>query len=142
MRTAPHALSPVSRISKQRNIVRNWTTLARLINEQEFPAGVRLGAQTRAWEEAEVEAWLESRRITPLARDASLLVTRRDPVPELVQTPARAARPAIGRQAVQEAGHVAAKRDQVPVRSTPPPRSRSLAMSDALEEAPEDNPRR
>ena len=72
---------------QQRNIVRNWTTLARLVNEQEFPAGVRLGAQTRAWEEAEVEAWLESRRITPLARDASLLVTRRDPVQEPAQLP-------------------------------------------------------
>ena len=49
---------------QQRNIVRNWTTLARLVREQGFPAGTRVGAQTRAWEEAEVEAWLESRRIT------------------------------------------------------------------------------
>jgi hypothetical protein len=49
---------------QQRNIVRNWTTLARLVREQGFPAGTRLGAQTRAWDEAEVEAWLESRRIT------------------------------------------------------------------------------
>ena len=67
---------------KQRGVVNNWTTLTRLMREQGFPAGTRVGAQTRAWEEAEVEAWLESRRITPLARDASLLVTRRDPVPE------------------------------------------------------------
>ena len=49
---------------KQRNIVRNWTTLTRLMREQGFPAGTRIGAQARAWEEAEVEAWLESRRIT------------------------------------------------------------------------------
>jgi len=49
---------------KQRNIVRNWTTLMRLMREQGFPAGTRVGAQARAWDEAEVEAWLESRRIT------------------------------------------------------------------------------
>ena len=48
---------------KQRGIVRNWTTLLRLMETQGFPAGTRLGAQTRAWSEAEVEAWLESRRI-------------------------------------------------------------------------------
>ena len=53
---------------KQRNIVRNWTTLARLIREQDFPAGTRVGAQARAWDEAEVEAWLESRRIASPAR--------------------------------------------------------------------------
>ena len=48
---------------KARGVVRNWTTLARLVREQGFPAGTRVGAQTRAWEEAEVEAWLASRRI-------------------------------------------------------------------------------
>ena len=72
---------------KQRNIVRNWTTLMRLMREQDFPAGTRVGAQARAWDEAEVEAWLESRRIASPAG---------------------------------------------------PPRPRSLAMSNALE----DNPRR
>ena len=53
---------------KQRNIVRNWTTLTRLMREQDFPAGTRVGAQARAWDEAEVEAWLESRRIASPAR--------------------------------------------------------------------------
>jgi len=53
---------------KARGVVRNWTTLARLVREQGFPAGTRVGAQTRAWEEAEVEAWLESRRIAAPAR--------------------------------------------------------------------------
>ena len=48
---------------QQRNIVRNWTTLMRLMREQGFPAGIRVGAQARAWDEAEVAAWLESRRI-------------------------------------------------------------------------------
>ena len=53
---------------KQRNIVRNWTTLTRLMREQHFPAGTRVGAQARAWDEVEVEAWLESRRIASPAR--------------------------------------------------------------------------
>jgi predicted DNA-binding transcriptional regulator AlpA len=53
---------------KSRGVVMNWTTLARLVREQGFPAGTRLGAQTRAWSEAEVEAWLESRRIAAPAR--------------------------------------------------------------------------
>jgi len=39
---------------KARGVVRNWTTLSRLVREQGFPAGVRLGAQTRARDEAEV----------------------------------------------------------------------------------------
>jgi predicted DNA-binding transcriptional regulator AlpA len=53
---------------KQRNIVRNWTTLIRLMREQSFPSGTRIGAQARAWDEAEVEAWLQSRRITAPTR--------------------------------------------------------------------------
>ena len=48
---------------KDRDVVRNWTTLLRLIKQEGFPPGIRLGAQTRGWPEAEVEAWLESRRI-------------------------------------------------------------------------------
>ena len=53
---------------KQRNIVRNWTTLTRLMREQGFPPGTRVGAQARAWDEAEVEQWLASRRIASPAR--------------------------------------------------------------------------
>jgi predicted DNA-binding transcriptional regulator AlpA len=53
---------------KERNVVRNWPTLVRLINTQGFPTGIRIGAQARAWEDAEVEAWLESRRIATPAR--------------------------------------------------------------------------
>ena len=53
---------------KQRNIVRNWTTLMRLMREQGFPPGTRVGAQARAWDEAEVEVWLESRRIAAPVR--------------------------------------------------------------------------
>jgi hypothetical protein len=50
---------------KNRNIVRNWTTLNRLIKEQGFPPGHRIGAAARAWKESEVKAWLKSRRIKP-----------------------------------------------------------------------------
>jgi hypothetical protein len=57
---------------KARGVVRNWTTLARLVREQGFPAGTRVGAQTRAWEKAEVEAWLESRRITAPTRSGEV----------------------------------------------------------------------
>ncbi len=67
---------------KQRNIVRNWTTLTRLMREQDFPAGTRVGAQARAWDEAEVEAWLESRRIEKgtgrASRPARLYLCNRD----------------------------------------------------------------
>ena len=50
---------------RQRGIVRNWPTLRRLVERQGFPPGIRLGAQARAWPEAEIDAWLETRRISP-----------------------------------------------------------------------------
>jgi hypothetical protein len=53
---------------KERDIVRNWTTLLRLIEQQGFPPGVRIGAQTRGWPEDEIEVWLKSRRIPRPAR--------------------------------------------------------------------------
>jgi hypothetical protein len=46
---------------RARGIVRNLTTLQRLIDTQDFPAGVRLGANTRAWTETEVQDWLTKR---------------------------------------------------------------------------------
>jgi predicted DNA-binding transcriptional regulator AlpA len=48
---------------RERNVVTNWPTLLRLIQREKFPPGMRLGAQTRAWREDEVEGWLDSRRI-------------------------------------------------------------------------------
>jgi hypothetical protein len=42
-------------------IVQNWTTLLRLIDEENFPTGTMIGANTRAWRVDEVEAWLASR---------------------------------------------------------------------------------
>ena len=47
------------------NIVRNWTTLKRLLDEDGFPPGVMLGRNTRAWSLAAVAAWLAAR---PMAR--------------------------------------------------------------------------
>jgi predicted DNA-binding transcriptional regulator AlpA len=46
-------------------IVGSWTQLARLQDEEGFPLGVLLGANTRAWKLDEVQAWLASR---PTAR--------------------------------------------------------------------------
>ena len=50
----------------------------RLMEQQGFPAGTRVGAQARAWDEAEVEAWLESRRIAAPARDTDFAFTIKD----------------------------------------------------------------
>jgi predicted DNA-binding transcriptional regulator AlpA len=47
------------------HIVGNWPTLIRLIDEENFPAGVMLGKNTRAWRADEVLAWIGSR---PAAR--------------------------------------------------------------------------
>jgi hypothetical protein len=46
---------------KARNIVRNWPSLKRLIQDQGFPPGIMLGNNTRAWDEAEVEGWIANR---------------------------------------------------------------------------------
>jgi hypothetical protein len=48
---------------KARGIVGNWQTLTRWIEQEGFPAGVMLGPNTRAWSEAEVQAWLDARPV-------------------------------------------------------------------------------
>lgn len=45
---------------KSRGIVGNWNTLLRWIEAGNFPQGRKLGANTRAWTEAEIEAWAKS----------------------------------------------------------------------------------
>lgn len=45
---------------KARGIVANWNTLLRWIEAGDFPPGRKLGANTRAWTEAEIEAWAQS----------------------------------------------------------------------------------
>jgi Prophage CP4-57 regulatory protein (AlpA)/AT hook motif len=47
------------------NIVQNWPALIRLIEQEQFPEGVWLGRNTRAWRLGDIEAWLASR---PTAR--------------------------------------------------------------------------
>ena len=43
---------------KARGVVGNWMTLKRWIDRENFPPGIKLGPNTRAWDEAEVAAWL------------------------------------------------------------------------------------
>ena len=52
---------------KARGVVQNWPTLLRWIASENFPPGKMLGPNTRAWTDAEVAAWLESR---PAPRNA------------------------------------------------------------------------
>jgi hypothetical protein len=53
---------------KARRIVENWQTLHNWIEREGFPPGIRLGPNTRAWTEAEINEWLASR---PLAVEVS-----------------------------------------------------------------------
>lgn len=48
---------------KARDIVRNWPTLKRWIDVPNvaFPPGFKMGLQTRAWFEDDIDAWLEER---------------------------------------------------------------------------------
>jgi predicted DNA-binding transcriptional regulator AlpA len=57
-------LSPQLRFRdlKARGIATNWVTLNNWINHEGFPRG-RLVANTRLWDEPEVEAWLASRPV-------------------------------------------------------------------------------
>lgn len=42
-------------------IVANWTTLLRLIETEDFPPGILIGPNTRAWRVDEIEGWLDAR---------------------------------------------------------------------------------
>ena len=44
-------------------IAKNWPTLGRLIAEDNFPPGVMLGRNIRAWKLVDVEAWLAGRPV-------------------------------------------------------------------------------
>jgi hypothetical protein len=46
---------------KTRGIIGSWPLLRRRIEHDGFPTGIMLGANTRAWLESEVDAWLASR---------------------------------------------------------------------------------
>ena len=49
---------------KDRGIVNSWPMLRRRIERDAFPPGRKLGPNSRAWSEAEIEDWLSSRPIT------------------------------------------------------------------------------
>jgi predicted DNA-binding transcriptional regulator AlpA len=48
---------------KERGVASSWPHVKQLVHTYGFPPGYRLGGQTRAWREDEVEAWINSRRI-------------------------------------------------------------------------------
>ena len=50
---------------KARGIVNNWVTLRDWIEREGFPAGTRLGPNTRAWDEQEIADWIASRPTAP-----------------------------------------------------------------------------
>ncbi len=43
------------------NIAPNWPTLLRMVDQENFPAGVMLSANIRAWDVEQVRLWLASR---------------------------------------------------------------------------------
>jgi predicted DNA-binding transcriptional regulator AlpA len=59
---------------KERKICGSWAQLARLIKIYDFPAGRMLSANTRVWDEAEIDSWFAlrpTRNDTPLKGDAA-----------------------------------------------------------------------
>jgi predicted DNA-binding transcriptional regulator AlpA len=48
---------------RARGIVSNWMSLARWIEYEGFPPGIRLGGRLRAWHETDIDAWLASRTL-------------------------------------------------------------------------------
>ncbi len=47
---------------KAAGIVKNWPQVKRLVDGEGFPPGFLLSANTRVWDEADVAAWVASRR--------------------------------------------------------------------------------
>ena len=56
---------------KARNIVRNRTTLGRWIRNIDFPPGIMLGANSRAWSEQEIAEW-EAKRARASAKTEAI----------------------------------------------------------------------
>jgi hypothetical protein len=73
---APAGLPQYVRFSdlKRAGIVNNWPTLRHLIRNNDFPSGVRLSSNVRAWLVDEVRAWCATRPVgqkivSPRARE-------------------------------------------------------------------------
>jgi predicted DNA-binding transcriptional regulator AlpA len=56
---------------RARGIVSNWMTLARWIQNEDFPPGLRLGGRLRAWRAVDIESWLASRALSTRPEAAS-----------------------------------------------------------------------
>ena len=48
---------------KAAGIINSWVMLKRRVKHDNFPPGVMIGKNTRAWDEAEIKAWLKSRPV-------------------------------------------------------------------------------
>ena len=46
---------------RERGIINNWPALRYRIDRDGFPPGRMIGPNSRAWTEAEVDAWIKSR---------------------------------------------------------------------------------
>jgi predicted DNA-binding transcriptional regulator AlpA len=46
---------------RERGVVANWTTLLRWIKAGNFPPGIKLGPNSRAWTDTSIEEWIASR---------------------------------------------------------------------------------
>jgi predicted DNA-binding transcriptional regulator AlpA len=44
-----------------RGIITSWPILKRRVDHDGFPPGKKVGPNTRIWDEAEVDAWVDSR---------------------------------------------------------------------------------
>jgi hypothetical protein len=62
---------------KERGIVSSWENLSKWIEREGFPPGRMLGPNTRAWTDAEIASWIESRPVAP--KDVSYTLTERHP---------------------------------------------------------------
>lgn len=56
----------------ERQIVTNRATLARWIKLHGFPAGVKIGPNSRAWTDEEIVAWQEARAAEALVAESEV----------------------------------------------------------------------
>lgn len=54
---------------KRKKIVGNWTTLLSWIANENFPAGIMIGPNSRGWFATDVLSWLRSRPVAGAAKD-------------------------------------------------------------------------
>jgi predicted DNA-binding transcriptional regulator AlpA len=62
---------------EEAGIVSSWMMLRRLIERENFPRGLMLGKNSRAWPVREIEAWLAGRPSAPKAVNVDKQMTTR-----------------------------------------------------------------